>query len=463
MPVAFSDLMQSRTVAGLKTQLIALCQSAGLPVTSWVPGDPSERWLDLTPRMVFSVLAGITTQAVRGLFLDLSTDPGDVGDLSADQTPRAGFLSALGEGWYGVTRRGQTYATTTVVLRNNGTAPATFAPYQLTFTTAPPGSGPSGGGEAAKSDGGRPTYRNTTDGSIYTGIGGTLTLAPGASSVPIPIQAEQIGSYGTASANAIICITQTYGTLATTASAMAVGLDRESADDYRARCRLAASRLSPGGPAAAYTYAATTARDGSPLQRWDGSGNVGVTRIYVARNGSAGTVDVYLADADGPADTVDVESASANMLGLALGVNSDPLGVVPDCITLGPDATTYSGQFASSTPRAAPAVATAITIVGTAKVRRVAGMSDAALAAAAKAAIETVAMPAYFASVPIGGFDQTAGAGVVPTADFVGVAYSAYSGVHGAVVTTPAGSSTAIAAGHVATLTSCTFTITVVP
>ena len=462
MPVAFSDLMQSRTVAGLKTQLIALCQSAGLPVTSWVPGDPSERWLDLTPRMVFAVLAGITTQAVRGLFLDLVTDPGDVGDLSADQTPRAGFLSALGEGWYGVTRRGQTYATTTVVLRNNGTSPATFSPYQLTFTTAPSGSGPSGGGEAAKSDGGRPTYRNTSDGAIYTGIGGTLTLAPGASAT-IPIQAEQIGSYGTATANAIVCVTQTYGTLATTATSLAVGLDREDADDYRARCRLAASRLSPGGPAAAYVYAATTARDGSPLQRWDGSGSVGVTRSYIARNGSAGMVDVYLADADGPADTVDVESASANMLGLSLGVITDPLGVVPDCITLGPDATDYSGQFASTTPRAAPATAHALTVTGTCRVRRIAGMSDAALIAAVKSAIETVAMPAYFAGVPIGGYDQTAGSGYVPTADFAGVAYAAYPGVHSVAITLPSVANTTMLLGEVPTLTSCTFTVTVVP
>src|SRR6266446_4668802 len=107
----FPDIFKLPTLTELKTALLALCQSADppLPVTQWVLGSPSERWSDIIPRLVESFLAIPTTQALRDFFLDLTTDPGDAGDISADQTPRPGLLSAFGASWYGVKRGGQTY------------------------------------------------------------------------------------------------------------------------------------------------------------------------------------------------------------------------------------------------------------------------------------------------------------------------------------------------------------------
>ncbi len=454
--VSFLDLMAIRTPAGLKREFIAILQAEELPVTSWVPGDPSERWVDLTPRMVANVLLAPTMQAVRGFFLEFATDPGDADDIGTlnggDPTPRAGFLSALGEGWYGTTRRGETFSTTTVALQNTGSSNATFSPFDLTFTTAPPGDGPLGGGEAAKSDGGRPTFRNSIDDATYVNLDGSITLAPGAA-VSLDVACEQIGIYGSVSANSLICVTQSFGSLTTTTSAAALGQGRESAPDYRARCRLAASKLAPGGPSAAYKYAATTARDGTPLQRHDGSGPVGTTKSYVSADSTSGVVVAYFGDDDGAADATDVASSGANITGVALGVITDPLGVVPDAVT-------YVGSAA---------VEVTINIVLTAKIKRRAGTSDADLKAAAELAIETVAFPAYFKAIPIGGNDQTAGVGTVLTTDIAGVVYTTklageteYAGLHAVVVTTPGGSSTAIALGRVAKLGTVAATVTVV-
>lgn len=432
------DIWTERTEAGLKRQLIEICQAYGLPVTSWQPGEPTERWLDLTPRMIYAVLNGPTMQAVRGMFLYLTTDPGDPGDISDDQTPRPGFLSAFGEGWYGTTRRGETYATTTVTTQNTGTTPATFKPFDLTFTTVASPNGPMGGGEAAKSDGGRPTFRNTPDGAVYTGIGGTLTLAPGASKV-IPVACEQIGTYGSVSANSLVCVTQSFGTLITMASSLAIGEGREDADLYRARCKTAPAKFSTGGPVEKYRRAATTNADGTPLQRHDGSGPVGITKSYFSMSSVSSVVTGYFADDDGAADAVDVASANANITGVALGVITDPQGAVAECVT-------YSGSAA---------IETTITVAGTASIKRVAGMSDADLKAAAEAASDAAIID-YFKRTDIGGNNQTGGAGVVATVDIIVAAGSSYPGLHAVALSSPAVASTAIAVGHVAKLAGST-------
>lgn len=444
---SFLDLMTARTLDGLKRELIALNQTYGNPVTSWIPGEPTERWLDLTPRMIYAVLAGVTTQAVRGFFLDLTTDPGDAGDLSADQTPRAGFLSAFGEGWWGTTRRGETYSTTTLTLKNNGSTPATFKPYDLTFTTVASPNGPLGGGEAAKSDGGRPTFRNTPDVTVYTGLGGTLTLAPGASKV-IPVACEQIGTYGSVSANSLVCVTQSFGTLITTASSLAIGEGREDKSLYIARCKTAPAKFSTGGPVEKYRRAATTNADGTPLQRHDGSGPVGITKSYFSMSSVSSVVVGYFADDDGAADAVDVASANANITGVALGVITDPQGAVAECVT-------YSGSAA---------IETTITVAGTASIKRVAGMSDADLKAAAEAASDAAIID-YFRRTDIGGNNQTLGAGVVATVDIIVAAGSSYPGLHNVVLSSPATSSTSIAVGHVAKLAGSApyVVVTVVP
>jgi hypothetical protein len=132
MALSFDAIRTRLLWSAIKIQLSALAYANGLPVTSWIPGEPTERWLDITPRLMAAVISDPLTQLVRGMFLDLATDPGDLAadgtpDMSADQTPRPGFLSALGLSWFGTARREQTYAVCTVTVRNDGSAPTTPA------------------------------------------------------------------------------------------------------------------------------------------------------------------------------------------------------------------------------------------------------------------------------------------------------------------------------------------------
>ncbi len=48
--VAFADLIKLPTLAQIKALVITGATNLGLPVTSWVPGDPSERWMEIIPR-----------------------------------------------------------------------------------------------------------------------------------------------------------------------------------------------------------------------------------------------------------------------------------------------------------------------------------------------------------------------------------------------------------------------------
>lgn len=437
MTFAIEDLFTRQTLEDVKARVIDIAVAAGLPVTSWVLGDPSERWIEIVSRAMDAFLNTYIAEAVRGFFLDQATDPGDVGNLAADQTPRKGWLSALGEAWFHTERRGQTFATGFATVTNVDTSPATFKPFDVTFQRS-----------TAGSDGGYPTYRNDSSPSQYTNLDGSLTLAPSAS-VILPILADQIGTYANATSGQIsVVVTNSFGLLTVTNANPVLGSERESAIDYRARCRTMGASLAPGGPEQAYVRAATTAKDGSPLQRHDGSGPVGITRTQAIVSAAAnGTVTAYFADNDGPATTVDVESANANIQGLVLGEIIEPSGVVPDCVT-------YTGQAA---------VQVTIAMAGSVRIKAVPGIDSSALATAVKDAI-VAKLAEEFSTFPIGGDDQVSGAGKIYTSDLLAIVDRAYPGTYKPTVTSPAGSETALAAGRVAVLDTeaADWTVTVV-
>ena len=438
--VAFADLFQLPTLAAIKARVIAFAVDAGLPVTSWIPGEPSERWTEILPRAIDAFLSNITTQTVRMFFLELATDPGDAGDLSADQTPRPGFLSALGAGWYGVVRGQSTYAAGFVTLTNTGPTKATFSPYDLTFQRS-----------SAGPDGGLPTYRNLEDPAVYVGPGGTLILNPGASAT-IGVVAEQAGTVANASpGESSGGVTGSFGAFAVTNASPVLGVDRESRALYIARCRQQSAAASPNGPADAYRFASTTGADGKPLQLWDGSGATAVNRVYVSPSDSTGLVTIYLAGPSGPASTVEVSSANANINGITIADtdgkiwNPDPIGVVPDCVTLGP--TVLDGKTQASGPAAA-IVTNVGYLAGTVRIKAVPGVASLTMIAEIHQAIEA-AESLYFETVPIGGLDQVAGSGVVYRNDLERLAGDAYPGLYAANLTKPSSVTAVIPVGHV--------------
>lgn len=453
--VAFADLFTLPTRSQIKAGAIAIAQAAGLPVTSWVLGDPSERWIEISARMVDQFLSNPTTQAVRAFFFDLNTDPGDAGDLSADQTPRPGWLSAFGSGWWGVQRGGATYAAGFVTVTNAGSTPATFAPYDLTFQRS-----------TAGPDGGTPTYRNTEDGAIYVGLGGTLTLAPSASAT-IPVIAEQQGTYANATPGQIsVVVTGSFGTLTVTNANPVLGSDREERTTYITRSRQASAAASPNGPADAYRYASTTGADGNPLQLWDGSGATTVNRVFVSPDSSFGRVTIYLANPSGPATAVEVSSANGNINAIAIVAsdgevyNPDPIGVVPDTVTLAP---TISDAKTGAPGPAAAIASNYGPLKGTARIRAVAGMASLDLIYDVQEAI-SAALSDHFSSpvtAPIGGLDQTAGAGFMYRSDMEGAIRNAYPVPVEGLPTTPSlyavslsvpGATTAVTLGSVPVL-----------
>ena len=452
--VDFLDLVQLPTRAQIKAQIVsaAAALSPALSVTSWVLGDPSERWIELSARVVDLFLSNITTQAVRAAFFDYATDPGDAGDLSADQTPRPGWLSAMGAGWWGVSRGSATFATGSLLVTNTGSTPATFAPYALTARRA-----------VAGTDGGFPTYRNAADPSIYVGAGGTLTLAPGAFAT-LPIIAEQVGSYSSAAPGQIaVMVTQSFGALSCSNASPVLGDDREDRDVYIARCRQQSAAASPNGPQDAYRYASTTGADGLPLQLYDGSGATTVNRVFVSPDSSTGHVLVYLANPTGPATAVEVSSANGNINGITIATsggavyNLNPIGVVPDAVTLGP--TIIDSVTGADGPAAA--TATPVVVLGTARIKAVPGFAALSLIDSAQAAIGA-SLSGYFSDIPIGGLDQVAGVGKIYRSDISdtirdGNPVDLVAGVltspvlYGVDVDKPVGVTVVISLGHVAT------------
>lgn len=457
----YAALAQLPTLAQAKANILAICQAAALPVMSWIFGSPSERWIEVAARAM-DAWGVVPAQAVKGFILELATDPGDPGDASPDQTPRFGWLSALGQGWFFTTRGAQTYATSTVTITNPGSSPISFAPYQITVERSAPGS-----------DGGAVTYRNQPSPGQYTNVNGTLTLSGGAS-VALPFQADQLGSYASASVNAITIVqTQTYGMLTATASTVAVGLDRETASAYVARCLQQADSLSPGGPTNAYLRAMTTDRLGNPLINYSTGAPVNITQAYVSPSSSTGLVTIYYGTATGPASQGDVSSANANITGIPLGLVTAAIveGCLPDTVGIGP-AGVGGNPVDPNTGNAGGVPATQLTM----NVQFTALIPAALIpGGAAKgsypstgfgappvgsglanifAAIQAQAT-AFLPSQGIGGMNQTAGAGFVYTDDLLGTISAAAPGLFGVVVTAPAGgmgSTTALAIGQMAVI-----------
>lgn len=421
--MAFFDFLIPDTLEEVKAQVASFASLARLYITSWVSGQPGEQLFQAFTRTMEQ--AGImNSAAVRGMFLDYATDPGDDDPFNAANVnlpPTPGYLSNLGLNTFFTERRGETFATTTIRLTNTGGTTHYIVPEALTFARA-----------------GHPetTYRNTPDASVYVDVGGTKQLSPG-NYVDLEIAAESPGSGSSAAANEInVLVSALIGVVNVTGvtnAVAAIGEDREAAPAYRIRCREQATATSPNGAADKYRYYATTQFGGAPLERNDGSGVVGITKVYVSPNSATGVVDVFFADADGPSDSVDVDSANDN---IELHV------VAPgDCIT-------YTG---------AAATAENITVTWAVKYSSV-YHGRPIVGADVKAAI-VAALTARFVDFPIGGFDQVSGAGTIYASDLRGTVDSAHPAIYSTTLSSPAGN-TAIARGYDAVLVSPTGTET---
>jgi len=235
---------------------------------------------------------------------------------------------------------------------------------------------------------------------------------------------------------------------------------------------VATSTQRSGGTRAAYLYAMNTAIDGTRLQRFDGSGPVTITSAYVSSSSSTGAVTIYYAGPNGAVDDVDVSSANANILGVPLGVIVNPIGVLPDCVTLVP--LTNDQNFPSpGTPGGASCTNTPIAITYTVKAKASAisnstrpgtyntGGSPPIPIAEVFTTIAS-ALSAYCLSTGVGGLEQKDGSGVIYTSDLESAIRDALPGFYAVSVSLPASATTPIALGCIATVGTITGTLVVV-
>lgn len=407
----FEELLQNETLKSVRERIVTIAQASTLSITNWITGGTGEQTLQTFALATYQKSL-VISQTIRGLAsLDTSTDPGDFDPYDPNNEtlpPEPGFLSAKGENDFGTPRREATFASGFVTFTNAGPVARTFGPSSLTFTwtASPPDPAP--------------TYRNAPDPSIYTDPGGTVTVSAG-TSISLPIYAEEVGTRSNAPPNALSLTTVLGGCSATNPSPI-VGTDRESAEDYRERCRQAPSRVSLGGPTAAYEYLAQTKLDGSPLV--NASGNpVGITRVQVTQESDDGTVEAYYATGAGAATSEDVDAANDNIERQAFAV---------------PDAITFTGQAATEVP---------VSVAGTVNVPEGPGVTEAVVRAAIVAALAE-----YFRTFKVGGLDRVGNLGRLYTSDLQATAAKAFPGLYAVAITTPFDASTILATGEVPVL-----------
>jgi phage-related baseplate assembly protein len=427
----FDDAIAGNTLSQVRTFVLGYLQAAGLKVTNWRVIGVGKQMFEafVAASQAYTASQSAITRGFASL--DTSTDPGDVDEFdpnNQDLPAAPGFLSAMGKNTFGTEREEASFATGICAFLNVGPSARVLAPGTIiwTWTAGTPPNPP-------------PTYINTNDPDIY--LDGTVTV-PAGTSIDLPVRCQVKGLLGSAPANSLSLTTTLVGCSSTNPAAI-VGNDREDAGTFRAKCRQAPARLSLGGPSDAYAYLATKTLDGAVLLN-DAVPPVptSITRAQVTQDSATGIVNAYYASGSGAAIAEDVTAAVRNTKFNALAVG---------------DAITFTGFAATETT---------IHVVGTARIKARIGLTAQAVAEGIVAALV-----ANGKTIPVGGVDQVANAGVVYTGDLEAFARSGYRGVYDVVITTPAGLSTGIAEGHVAViqsdpgdgLGSGDWTVTVVP
>lgn len=422
----WDDLLAPQTVAEIRATIAGYAQGAGLIITNWLTGAIGQQLLEAVDETVANATSAIAYVVRSYASLDTATDPGDYDAFNPDNaslTPARGGLSYYGENTYGTVRDEATFASGYFTFDNSaGIIPRTFGPDSLVFTwtaVSPPSPAP--------------TYSNAADATIYTNADGTVTVNAG-ETLDIPIRADVAGSGSSAPPSAITLTTTLINVTGTNALAV-LGQDRETAPIYRARCRLAPARTSLGAPPAIYEYLANTNLDGAPLLNASGN-NVNISRVQVTGSSATGIVNAYFGSPTGAPLAEDVTAANENIEVEAFAV---------------PDTITYTGVAATEV---------LIAVTGTARIKAGPGVVSATVR---QAIVD--ALVAAFPTFPIGGVDQVAGAGVIYTTDLRSIAATAYPGLYDVLTTTPAGASTALAVGQMATYAGviANWTLTIVP
>lgn len=260
--LSFSQLLTPVPLEDWKRKIIEVANAVGLQTENWSEGG--------------------YTRTLVALFAQLYTAAGDVVRIIAAggflDTAEGEWLTWLARNLFNVFRIEATYAAAPngITLTNNGGGLYVFDAGDLVV---------------AHYDTGK-TYRNTTGGTLNPGEGQFLKL---------DLIAEEAGSSSGALPGLITIMVSTFLGVTCSNDVALTGLDAESDEALRERCRESLAALSIGGPSRAYEFYAKSATypDGTP---------VGITRVMVMPALGDGQVIVYIA---GPSGAVSPEAVAA--------------------------------------------------------------------------------------------------------------------------------------------------------
>ncbi len=270
---SLASLMVKETKTAIYETALTLAASLGLPVTSWQAGDPTRSLYHLEAELL-AALEDVVVGYIRSRYLDTGAE-----EAKASAAGRTWLkITALED--YNVVVPGATAAATSVLLTNGGGGVYDLAAGDLTLKNTATGK----------------TYHNTSGGLLASGPGTTLA---------IDVEADELGSAGSAAAGEIDALVTTLLGVTCTNAAAAIGIDEPDPDTIVLQCRDKLGSLSPDGPAAAYSYVARN----SVL-----TGTSGITRARVFDASDTGDVTIYLAGPAGGVSGADRTKAETAIL-----------------------------------------------------------------------------------------------------------------------------------------------------
>lgn len=260
MALSLSSLLAPVSLESWKTTIVNVASAVGLKTENWADGGYTRTLVALFSQLYSTASSVIQLLAASG-FLDYA---------------ERDWLTLLAKNVFGVERIEATYASAAeaITLTNTGGGLYVFEVGDLVVAHSSTNK----------------TYRNTSAGTLSPGVGVTLKL---------DLIAEEAGSDSNAAIGTITDLVTTNLSVTVTNEVALAGLDQESDEALRQRCRDSIAALSVGGIKKAYEYFAKSA------VRTDGTA-VGVTRVRVMPAVGDGTLTVYVAGASGALSGPDV-------------------------------------------------------------------------------------------------------------------------------------------------------------
>lgn len=278
MTVTLATQLITNTKATIYQLALDVATTLGLPVTSWLPGDPTRSDYHVVAEELEAVELVIANFVASG-FLDHAEDF---------------WLTLLADQVFDVQRTSAAYATCTILLTNAGGGYFNPQPGDITVKSS------------------------TSDQTYHTTDGGTLASGPG-TTLELDVVADVAGSAGSASIAEINTLVTTMLSVTVSNTTAATAVDEESDQALRARCRAKLGSLSPNGPRDAYVYVATT-----PSL----SGTPNVTRARAFADSPTGLVTLYLAGPSGA-----VAGADRTLVEAGIVAYATPLTITPTVLS----------------------------------------------------------------------------------------------------------------------------------